>query len=588
MFIHIDAVLCRTVEDILALNGDVEEMQKIELHVITKRDVLGDYQRDYPQVDGRTFRASEPLDPNSPRTRDTGSPQNLLDGFEVQNEIFQPEVDAAANSGSNERTGEVHSTNDSDVTRGNDGQESLPTERSTADFAAQYPYSETTVAGRQYSSSGTQPYRYTGSHQSQSHYSGYQPSRTEARGSYYGGPRYIDSNGHYVDAQGRHLDSTGRYYDISGRYSDAIMTRTSAYHVSGQQTGGVGRVDGDRSGYYDNEGRYTSGSDRRYPSGGYYDSERRYVTSGGGTGYYDSQGRYVSSRTGTYEDTGASGVDSSQSRPVDSYGSTQFYSGGSRYQNTYDPVASQISDDPTCPTLNMRVTINGLSCTDAIAQLGSFVCYNYERVTTECCERCLQVKRAERTGCEYGDRSHQCRTINPYDCYNDRNRQVCCERCHQFRNQMPQSRPGGCEYGDLTPRCQEMMQRPHLCYLPENSRICCSTCPRLANSAEPECKWGNQSPELCEPFDENRRLKINCYLDGVREICCSTCKSLRERIRENIPGCEFGDAPVLFYSGSNAMTCGEYIRQYGVDTCNDIEIAEKCCYTCHRYRAARG
>lgn len=660
--------LGRATNDLEADKDGATESEEIELHVITKRDVLGDFQKDYPQVNGRTFRASEPLDPKSPKAANARSPQNLFDSFETVNEIFQPQVEAADKN--HDETADEEHSNDED-----EEENDLDTSQfagSTTEYAAQYPYSETTesergssiyphqqrdpqrygyqsgdgvqqtvtsrrvtlvgrgsdtpetgyedqssyntqrrvyTSGNGHSSSSSSSIQYD-PHSSGSRYvssdrrspsnynsqystdqsgssgTGYQNSRTEVRGPYYGGERYIDSNGHYVDAQGRHLDSTGRYYDVSGRYADAIMTRTSAYHTPG--TGSPHNIESSRytsggSGY-DSSGRYVTGQSSE---GGYYDRDGRYVSSTSG-GYYDSQGRYVSRAGDTYDRTETSRVDNTQSRPVDSYGGTQFYSSGNRYQTTYDPVTSQISDDPTCPVTNMRVTINGLSCSSAVAQLGNFVCYNYERVSTECCEICLQVKRSSRTGCEYGDRSNQCRTINPYDCYNERNRQVCCERCQQFREQMGQRSQVGCEYGDLTPRCQSMLQRPHLCYLPENTRICCSTCPRIANSAEPDCQWGNQSPELCEPFDENRQLKIDCYLPDVRQFCCSTCKSLKDRMRDVVPGCEYGDAPTLIYSGSSTLTCGEYIRQYGVDACNFSDIAQKCCYTCYRYRRARG
>ena len=39
-------------------------------------------------------------------------------------------------------------------------------------------------------------------------------------------------------------------------------------------------------------------------------------------------------------------------------------------------------------------------------------------------------------GCEYGDRFYQCRNIQPFDCYVERNRQICCERCEELRQQM--------------------------------------------------------------------------------------------------------------------------------------------------------
>ena len=40
------------------------------------------------------------------------------------------------------------------------------------------------------------------------------------------------------------------------------------------------------------------------------------------------------------------------------------------------------------------------------------------------------------SGCEYGDRSYQCRNIEPFDCYVDRTREICCDRCAQYLRQL--------------------------------------------------------------------------------------------------------------------------------------------------------
>ena len=53
-----------------------------------------------------------------------------------------------------------------------------------------------------------------------------------------------------------------------------------------------------------------------------------------------------------------------------------------------------------------------------------------------------------------------------------------------------------------------------------------------------------------------------------------------------ITGCEYGDSPVQFSTGTEILDCAEYIGQFGVQNCQDDEIASKCCYTCYRYRAA--
>ncbi|KAH3877447.1 uncharacterized protein LOC127871461 [Dreissena polymorpha] len=617
----------------------------IDIKVLRKREAINEIQKDYPYVNGRTFRASAPL---SPTARVKAEIPQSLASFEPVNTIMQPEIDNIEEGGA--KDGVIERRLDgrkSDKTAalgggfvpGDDGDDeedeaedgdSDHDQEGTTQYGAQLPYVHTTSeeVGRNtdesgqtvsvtrrrvvltangtgsdpsrsgYGMDGRYPGYSTGDRSYGSYYpsearttsdsrtagvvsgntrntgggydstgsrytgSRYPTSRPEERGAYYSGPRYIDSNGHYVDAQGRHLDSTGRYYDTSGRYQDA-HTNQRVTQVSGGEEESERREYGTKQGYqYVGNGRYvpTGSSPTRYTSG---------------------SGYQTGTRTSEVE------VDRSQSRPVNSYGGTQFYSGGANYRTTYDPIVSQISSDPNCPVTGTRVTINGLSCHSAISQLGRYVCYNYERVSGDCCERCLQVKRPDKAGCEYGDRSDQCRDIQAFDCYNDRNRQICCERCEHFRSQIPQQL-STCQFGDLTPRCQEIREKPYLCYLPDNQRICCSTCPRLANRERSDCQWGDQSPELCQPFDANRRLKINCYLSHVREICCSTCPSLQARLPEAVAGCEYGDSPVLFNTGRGVFGCSEYIRNYGFSECDNPELSRECCYTCYRYRKHRG
>jgi len=646
-----------------------EEVRNIDfkVHILTKREA------DEPGVawppSGRTFPASDPLDPNGPLA---STRQDFFKDFETVNEIFQPNV-----QGESEQLGDAFDETDTPETNPDTPPDdsitkSDDTKTPDADaeahpqddgYGAQYPYPETTRTSGYHQGSGQvgNPSPYDQSYESrrtvltgrsgeptthteyvsrvqtnrnlesQTHsgsqyptsgssntynrqyqsgtqyptggtgtqYSGYQTSGSSTRGAYYDGPRYIDNNGHYIDANGRHLDSTGRYYDTSGRYQDATVTRTVTYRGGPTTAQRYTDSSGQSFSYLDSAGSTGRQYGGSLPTGS---TGRQYggslPTGSTGTQYSGSlptgsTGRQYgeSLPTGTSSSNYGSGAYTDQygtteigGTPINSVG-TQFYSGGQGYPATYDPVVSQISNDPNCPSDNLRVTINGLPCANAVSQLGPYVCYNYERVSTECCERCLQVKRAEHQGCEYGDRSQQCTDIQPLDCYNERNSQVCCQRCQAFRLQRP-SAEHTCRYGDWTPRCQELIQRSHLCYLPDNQRMCCDTCPRMANQAEPDCKWGNQNPELCsKPFDAGRRLRLNCYLAAVQEICCSTCKSLRDRIRETIPGCEFGDHPVQISTARGVLDCGEYIRFYGVENCDGGEIAQKCCHTCYRYRA---
>ncbi|XP_060068223.1 uncharacterized protein LOC132548378 [Ylistrum balloti] len=266
------------------------------------------------------------------------------------------------------------------------------------------------------------------------------------------------------------------------------------------------------------------------------------------------------------------------------YNSRQTNPGGYISGTSSVPNTGIISNDPNCPVSTYRVYINNMECTRAVDTLGSFICYNYERVSRDCCEKCLSIKRASNVGCEYGDRSYQCRNMEPFDCYAPRNREICCDTCNRYELQR-NTGISGCEYGDLTPRCQIVSERRHLCYLPENQRLCCLTCPRLEDRSNPTCKWGDQNPQLCEPFTSDNQLRVNCYQTSVRQVCCSTCERLRSRIRVNIPGCQFGDRPVLMNTQLGMLSCREYVRQYGVEVCDTEAINTHCCHTCYQYRS---
>ncbi|KAK3102432.1 hypothetical protein FSP39_011342 [Pinctada imbricata] len=231
----------------------------------------------------------------------------------------------------------------------------------------------------------------------------------------------------------------------------------------------------------------------------------------------------------------------------------------------------------------MYLLINGLPCNDAVDVIGHFICYQYERVSTECCRKCLSVKQRENRDCEYGDRSDQCRNIQPFDCYNNRTRNICCDRCRNYRSQMSTG-ISQCEYGDLTPRCTFVNQRRQLCYLPENERLCCITCPRLADQSKPNCKWGDQNPYLCNPFSQTGVLRINCYQNSVQQVCCETCDNLRTRFKDAPAGCEFGDRPVTISTSKGVFDCANYIRNFGLEVCDSSDINRHCCYTCYRYR----
>ncbi|KAK7486438.1 hypothetical protein BaRGS_00022362 [Batillaria attramentaria] len=238
--------------------------------------------------------------------------------------------------------------------------------------------------------------------------------------------------------------------------------------------------------------------------------------------------------------------------------------------------------DSECPNTGIRIQINGIPCNAAIDRYGSYLCYRHEYTSQECCQKCRTLKNAARIGCEYGDHSGRCAQLQSFDCYDLRNRQSCCETCERLRQ--PGAR-AGCEYGDMTPNCERVRQNPGLCYIPENRYLCCDTCSTIRVGDNSECPWGDQNQDLCQPFDQNGGIRINCYAPPIRRICCQSCQRLQEWIPAEIPGCEYGDRPVTFNTGTHRnLNCTSFMRYFGHEQCSvNQAVGTNCCYTCHRY-----
>lgn len=281
----------------------------------------------------------------------------------------------------------------------------------------------------------------------------------------------------------------------------------------------------------------------------------------GGSNYASGGSNYASSGNGVYG--------GGQQVPSYNYG----YGQGGSEESGYDSE---------CPNTGIRIQINGIPCEQAIDHYGSYLCYRHEYTSRECCLRCRSLKTPARVGCEYGDHSGRCQQLQSYDCYDLRNRQSCCQTCERMQKQG--ARPG-CEYGDMTPNCDRVRQSPGLCYIPENRYLCCETCSNLRVTEDPECPWGDQNPDLCQPFDRSGNIRINCYAPPIKRICCQSCKRLEEWIPFDQPGCEYGDKPVTFNTGSHrSLNCTTFMRYFGQEQCTHNQaVASNCCYTCHRY-----
>ncbi|XP_033753355.1 uncharacterized protein LOC117336811 [Pecten maximus] len=304
----------------------------------------------------------------------------------------------------------------------------------------------------------------------------------------------------------------------TGTQSTRVGSNTPVYTTGTQTNPQYSQYPTNTGTSYTTETRTTQ-TQTHYP----YQTGTSYTTSGRGGGYSSLGQVFNLNNNPQYSNY--------NNRRVTNQGG--YISGTSSVPNT-----GIISDDPNCPTSSYRVYINNMECSRAVDTLGSFICYNYERVSRDCCEKCLSIKRPSNIGCEYGDRSYQCRNMEPFDCYAPRNRQICCDKCSRYELQI-NTGITGCQYGDLTPRCQIVSERRHLCYLPENQRLCCQTCPRLEDRSNPSCKWGDQNPQLCEPFTSDNQLRVNCYQTSVRQVCCSTCERLKVK-----DTCEYPRLPV--------------------------------------------
>ncbi|CAG5115081.1 unnamed protein product [Candidula unifasciata] len=237
----------------------------------------------------------------------------------------------------------------------------------------------------------------------------------------------------------------------------------------------------------------------------------------------------------------------------------------------------------------MELRINGLDCQQAVEQLGTSICYTQEYTSRLCCEVCRPRKQPTRTGCEYGDHSQQCSNISPGDCYDVRNRQICCDTCDKLRKR---DAAIGCEYGDMSVRCDAVRQNPGLCYRPENQRICCESCSQSRNVSNPACPWGNFDQNLCQMFDDQtHNVRVNCYSHQKRRLCCQTCERLKDWLPHNLPDdCQYGDRPVIFSTSHyGRLNCSTILNYFSVDECStNPAVYVNCCYTCHRHLQGRG
>ena len=270
-----------------------------------------------PFVEGRTHRASEPIDPNSRAAGEqSDAPRPLLgEDFETSHTIFQPEVngeDAGAQS---------------EVTRGgeeNEAQRSLSRSRSpTRGYAAQYPYQTTSdrqaPSGSQASSVQSGAYTSSGG--------GYNPSgseiltrrrvqtygsstgtgtdyqrNTQRRVVAYSGGRGVGSEnpGYQTQSQTR-LVAYGSDGSNTGLGGSSYQTQSGTRMVAYGSSGSDGREgDSQSRRRFVTHGSGSSNTQRSYPQS---QSQRVVAYGGGGSGDTNSYHQPAGSGSGTYGTT---------------------------------------------------------------------------------------------------------------------------------------------------------------------------------------------------------------------------------------------------------------------------------------------
>lgn len=331
--------------------------------------------QDYPRVEGRTFRASEPLDPSNPRSLGPSALQNVFGDFETVNNIFDPVVEegeARESETGTERQIEkqyndtLKSKFDSaeeknDISKDGDNSNIKDIQNDgDVEYAAQRPYPQTSSTEEEYYRSRSYP---SGTQYRETVEPGRQVTRRRmtVTGSGDGGETHTtyetyETVGGSQSSGGSQPSDTSRTYTYQRQ---PTRSRTYTYQTQGQPSqsntySSQGQA-ADRSRYYSRgEVRGQRYDGPRYVDnmGHYIDAQGRHLDSTGR--YYDISGRYSDARvthTGTYQ-TDSSGsqsgtryydVGESPSRyssggdyvPTSDGRTSNTYSGGTQVSNTY-------------------------------------------------------------------------------------------------------------------------------------------------------------------------------------------------------------------------------------------------------------
>ncbi|GFN98790.1 A disintegrin and metalloproteinase with thrombospondin motifs 16 [Plakobranchus ocellatus] len=444
-------------------------------------------------------------------------------------------------------------------------------------------------------------------------------------------PSDISGSAVYDNLNSRSGGNSGRSSSRSSVYEQQQRRQYSTgYHSSGNR-GGAGYVHGtnQRTGYRPgtNQGsgysRYSTNQRRGYNTDGSYGSgyNSGYDTGGSSSSGYSAGGSYNSGYNRPYSSRSNDTRTYSRRRNIDprygyrtnerqavrsgtrTYpqrtwgGQTTGYRTYSRGSNQYQPYAQNYRPPSyrdqrgvdQCPQSGVEVLINGMECHQAVRRFGLGLCYQHEFSSAQCCQACRPRRDPNKPGCEYGDRSRSCSSLEASNCYIAENRRVCCQTCERHRRN---GGDAGCEYGDRSIQCDAVRRNPGLCYNADNRRMCCQTCARYRDESKPDCPWGDHNAQQCRPFERNStQLRINCYSPRTRNVCCNSCQRVRDWVPDSVPaGCEYGDRPVTFVTNQvGNLTCATYFNYFSSQHCTiaSSDVARYCCYTCHRYLSAR-
>ncbi|KAL5007656.1 hypothetical protein ScPMuIL_016462 [Solemya velum] len=236
-----------------------------------------------------------------------------------------------------------------------------------------------------------------------------------------------------------------------------------------------------------------------------------------------------------------------------------------------------------------KYRVGGKSCSRIITET-PFYCYT-DTIRSNCCRSCGNIWNATE-GCEYGDRTVDCRKAS---CTHSLGyREMCCRTCASETSARPSTiSPTPRQTTVMSDSCldtagftyvgktcsQIASDLPHSCYWGDVIKNCCGSCKRISSNVD-GCEYGDRivgcRPEYCRTS-----------MSG----CCSTCSNILTTPVHSVrntttpPTVATTTTPkkckdLAIFGG---QTCTEFILSRGLYVCDESYLAERCCAACQTY-----